>query len=537
MMKTKGNFYGGLATFQALILVSLSAFGAEDSFTGPLPSADGSPGQQAAYEAAEQYASEQLEAEGFDTGMPVTPAFFLKILSTVESGRLRDSGAQVIKWTRRIGEEPGGPTAAVLVLGSETSEYYEIASIGEGAGQVFYARPMNPEEVLQYERVATGTTNEQMANQMEGMADGIAAMMEGLGARGLPVGNALSASGLAGYQSGDDPTALDVCQDLVDTSSDDIIAAGQMVQAVALILSPECFLRVNAAHLRQLDEQTAEEKRQAREAAEAALDQVAEIVSADDESVVIGVDIPGAAASSGITRLELTVDRSTYARRGMKMTGTMEQGGQILPIIMDQVTSDFRMVPGTVLYEPYRETTRMSGMVSPEQQAQMRAQLADLDRQLAGMPTGQRAQMEQMMGGQMGMMRSMARDGSIEMVRITTSIEINPALGQTNRGVAGGSFVSDEMLDAISGGELSSGAGAGSGQGSSQVLIDNSGLVRMIQTHLNTLGYNAGEPTGELNRRTVIAITQFEAARGMAVTGQATPQLAGILSAEVDSRR
>ena len=35
---------------------------------------------------------------------------------------------------------------------------------------------------------------------------------------------------------------------------------------------------------------------------------------------------------------------------------------------------------------------------------------------------------------------------------------------------------------------------------------------------------------------TVIAISRYQAENGMEVTGEATPQLAGILSAAVDSR-
>jgi hypothetical protein len=142
--------------------------------------------------------------------------------------------------------------------------------------------------------------------------------------------------------------------------------------------------------------------------------------------------------------------------------------------------------------------------------------------------------MQQMMGGQMEQLRSMAQNGSIEIVRVTTSIEFDPELGKTNRGVAGGSFVSDETLGTITG---TSGSAAGTSGGSAGGALDTSGLVRMIQTSLVTLGYDQVAPSGQLDRPTVIAITQFEAAKGMPVTGQATPQLAGILAAEVDARR
>jgi hypothetical protein len=440
------------------------------------------------------------------------------------------------------------------------------------------------------------------------MADGIGMMMDVLGSLGLPVFSVKS-SMLNPWAS--NASLINKCEDWTSGNSDGDLPpkVKAFKRAIAMVVGPECFLRLSADHLRQLKEQTAEEKLEAKKEMEEALEQVVELVSAELTSVTVGMDLsdagppqgaiwpevidqmlasaepshspddeytyswagqsqnaygsewrvvpaslksgnglgaqslggrfgrkaaPAAEGSMKFSRLELTIDRETYKRVGMKMVGTMEQNGQVRPIVMDQVNSDFRMVPGSEIYEPYRESTRVTGLVSPEELAQMRRQLADLDRQLSGMSPQERAQMEQMMGGQLGMMRSLAKDGSIEIVRITTNIEINPALGQSNRGVAGGSFVSDEMLDTITGGELGSGAG-GSGQGAGAVLLDDPGLVRMIQTSLNTLGYNPGAPTGELNRATVVAITQFEAAKGMPVTGQATPQLAGILAAAVDA--
>ncbi len=64
------------------------------------------------------------------------------------------------------------------------------------------------------------------------------------------------------------------------------------------------------------------------------------------------------------------------------------------------------------------------------------------------------------------------------------------------------------------------------------MLVDTD-LVRMIQLDLERLGYKPGNTDGILSRPTVVAITQFEAANGMEVTGRATPQLAGRLQAAV----
>ena len=60
-------------------------------------------------------------------------------------------------------------------------------------------------------------------------------------------------------------------------------------------------------------------------------------------------------------------------------------------------------------------------------------------------------------------------------------------------------------------------------------------VVQIVQQHLVTLGYDPGNTTGELTKQTVVAISQYEAANGMPVAGEATPKLAGILSAAVDA--
>lgn len=62
-------------------------------------------------------------------------------------------------------------------------------------------------------------------------------------------------------------------------------------------------------------------------------------------------------------------------------------------------------------------------------------------------------------------------------------------------------------------------------------------LTQMVQNHLAALGYDTGNTSGELSTETVIAISQFQAEQGIDVTGEVTPQLVGILSAEVDARR
>jgi peptidoglycan hydrolase-like protein with peptidoglycan-binding domain len=62
-------------------------------------------------------------------------------------------------------------------------------------------------------------------------------------------------------------------------------------------------------------------------------------------------------------------------------------------------------------------------------------------------------------------------------------------------------------------------------------------LTMMIEEHLASLGYDTGTVDGEADVKTAVAISQFQAEKGLEVTGKASPQLAGILAAEINSAR
>ena len=59
-------------------------------------------------------------------------------------------------------------------------------------------------------------------------------------------------------------------------------------------------------------------------------------------------------------------------------------------------------------------------------------------------------------------------------------------------------------------------------------------LTQTVQIHLKALGYDPGKLDGEASMQTSIAISQFQAEKGLEVTGEVTPQLVGILEAEVE---
>jgi hypothetical protein len=74
-----------------------------------------------------------------------------------------------------------------------------------------------------------------------------------------------------------------------------------------------------------------------------------------------------------------------------------------------------------------------------------------------------------------------------------------------------------------------------SGASSTELTTDD--MTQSVQNHLQALGYDVGDANGEVSLETTIAISTFQAGKGMEVTGKVSPQLLGILSAEVDSRR
>ena len=61
--------------------------------------------------------------------------------------------------------------------------------------------------------------------------------------------------------------------------------------------------------------------------------------------------------------------------------------------------------------------------------------------------------------------------------------------------------------------------------------FDKADLTRAVQQDLHKLGYDPGNLEGEVTLQTAMAISKFQAENDLEVTGEVTPQLAGILSA------
>jgi peptidoglycan hydrolase-like protein with peptidoglycan-binding domain len=237
-----------------------------------------------------------------------------------------------------------------------------------------------------------------------------------------------------------------------------------------------------------------------------------------------------------IQAISLWIDAEKLVPLKMRMEGVAKQGKSEREILIERFDHDYRVVPGSKLYMPYRNMVRMRGVLSPEQQKQMedaRKQLADFDKKLAEMPPEQRAQVEKMAGSQIAMLRKMVDRGEMEVVTEVRAIRVNVGLEGAVPPQGGGA-------SAKPGTAAKQGASAGSGASpppSVALAAGGDPLVQSIQRDLITLGYDPGAANGEMSTPTIVAISKFQAENGLEVTGEATPQLAGILAAKRDAAR
>lgn len=233
-----------------------------------------------------------------------------------------------------------------------------------------------------------------------------------------------------------------------------------------------------------------------------------------------------------IEAISMYVDAAEYVPLSMKMDGTMTADGKPQPMTMESIQSDYRKVPGSDMYESYRQVMSMSGMLTPEQQAQMaeaQAQLAEFEKQKKSMSPQQLAMMESMLGPQLKMMESLASGNGFEFETLVDEIRVNPTLlDAAGNPCAGTGVVAAHTVETVEAKPDKSQAVPV--KTAAEPAASGDGTTLMIQEHLAELGYNVS-PSGTMDTDTAIAISQYQAENGMEVTGKPSPQLAGILAA------
>ena len=123
------------------------------------------------------------------------------------------------------------------------------------------------------------------------------------------------------------------------------------------------------------------------------------------------------------------IDTREYVLLKMQIEGVATDGHESRPMTIETVRSDYRTVPGSRMYEPYRQVMRMSGVMTAEQQKELQEsqkQLAEVEQKMATMPPAQRDMVMAQMGPQIAMMKKMAAGGGMEMVTEVKLILVNP---------------------------------------------------------------------------------------------------------------
>ncbi len=120
-----------------------------------------------------------------------------------------------------------------------------------------------------------------------------------------------------------------------------------------------------------------------------------------------------------VEKVRMWVDAAKYVPLRMRIEGTMRQGKETRPIVIERNDQDYRLVPGCKgMYEPFRSVMKMSGTLSPEEEAELKeaqAKLVELDRKMAELPPEQQEMMNRQMGPQRKMLESLASGGGVEI--------------------------------------------------------------------------------------------------------------------------
>ena len=204
------------------------------------------------------------------------------------------------------------------------------------------------------------------------------------------------------------------------------------------------------------------------------------------------------------------IQPETFVILKHRVDGIALANGESRQFFIEAEFSDFRHVPNSSMYQPYKRVMRMGGLMDDAQMAQMeeaRKQLAELDRQMESMTPEQRKMMESMVGNQLDTVRGLANGGVFEYVETIDEILVNPDLKALLNPYPSGMTVESAP-----------------------------NLVRQIQAHLVTLGYEPGNTDGLLDTMTKVAISQFQAEHGLAVTGEPSTSLLDALTAQTASQ-
>jgi hypothetical protein len=312
------------------------------------------------------------------------------------------------------------------IMGNRVQLYYErITVAGPNGKEVPSFRTITNKEVVRRRADAQG--QQQMdATQMELFAEGMDMLGEGMGkeiedgmqAAGLPPGM-LAATGSDPWATfdprvmmGGNATMMRAMAADKAKGEDDGVAAARENLAQTSDLADRARL-------------VGTESTDGKQAFHLRAEGLNQVQKADDREFIV-------------QSVDMWIDSRMYVPLKTKVAGVVKSAEGTTPMTIDLAQTDYRTVPGSKMYEPYKRDMRMAGLMSPEQEKEMqeaRQKMAEFEKQMATMDPAQRQMMMNMMGPQMEMMRNMGSGGGFQMVTTVDSIRV----GETPEDVSPGS--------------------------------------------------------------------------------------------------
>jgi hypothetical protein len=140
-----------------------------------------------------------------------------------------------------------------------------------------------------------------------------------------------------------------------------------------------------------------------------------------------GAPMPEDAQDFDIRQATLYLDASNHVLRRMVMEGTATVEGRARPITMQARFEDYREVDG--LLHPFRTVMTTAGLAAPDvsaaDMAEARRSLAQLERQMEGMPAAQREMMERMIRPQMKQLENLLAGEGLEFAIEVREVRVN----------------------------------------------------------------------------------------------------------------
>jgi hypothetical protein len=463
----------------------------------------------------------------------------------VEAERTKRSGVRLMETTKAL------TSLGELSEAADTKVYVAAVDLVSPSGKTHTELvPVTPEEAERMKMEAAGSSAEDLADLFDGMAGGLLVLGEGLreGISSSGWGGILAPKSGADHLGGFDGNNLnekcatymrynDVAREgLKGTSREKEFQQTQQMIALGIsqdgidpslaMVGPACMYAVMAGRLREPTETYKDVRNRAIERFNSTAKYFGResIEGYPTERIAVdGLSLKQTTEEGQeivIERFDVWIDPKYLKRRKVRMEGTLKEKGKTRKIFMERENRDYRRVGDSVMYEPYLEILRVGGIMDAKQKkelAKAQKELEQMERQMAAMPASQRQMMESMVGPQLDQLRNMASDGAITMEIVTTDIIINPDL--SDDGAFYAMFTGKGGMPDANGGSLPGG--------------DNSvAVIQIVQSSLAELGYQPGPATGQMTDATRSAIREYQASRGLAVTGQPSPQLAASLQAE-----